>query len=53
MDDDEQVSSVNFEMVLYPCRNHAYGGCGNLFLLPSLISKTETDLIIKSYGNAI
>lgn len=46
MDDDEQVSSVNWKWFCILAGTMLTVGVATYFFLPSLISKTETDLII-------
>ena len=46
MDDDEQVSSVNWKWFCVLAGTMVMVGVGTYFLLPSLISRTETDMII-------
>ena len=46
MDDDEQVNSVNWKWFCVLAGTMVMVGVGTYFLLPSLISRTETDMII-------
>ena len=46
MDDDEQLSSVNWKWFCILAGTVLMVGVATYFFLPSLISKTETDVII-------